>query len=330
MTFMRSRVALLLGSVAILLVSFQNCSPASFSSSSTQNSLGEPGDPDVPVQPCHDFQNVSVPLNILVAIDNSGSTGSNIYATAIPNGGFQYVLGSDNDQIYRQRLVHDFVDSLQNLTNITYNLSYFQDLQSVKWRGEVFSPIARALINVDGNNQMPAFGDAQTMRDAMAVFRTQKADGATEYFTTLELMRKAIVNHPKFNDGDQSFAAVFLSDGQPTERIIGMNSDGTRKVRGWNSDIDVPDLLRTIRELVGLLPGRITFSTIFFNNITPAQRRDLLDKNPNYDPVDPGAPVLLSKMAKAGNGQFANANIEGQDNVKLNNVITVPSDICAQ
>lgn len=324
------------------LFAFQNCSPTRFTGpnvekalSGPNSSLGTPGiTPPQLTTPCHDFTKVSVPLRVIVAIDNTGSTGSNQFATEIAPSGYSYVLGSDNDQAFRQRSVNEFVDSLATLSNITFNFQYFQDLAHVHWRHQENDPIAKSLINFGGDNQSPSFGTALDMKSALKQFLTYKADGATEYFTSLSLIRKAIQNDANFASGTQNYAVVFMSDGEPTERLK-YNADGSIDRVLWDPKTDEPELLAAITNLVALSPGHISFSTIFFNNMTPQQRADQIaaedpSQGPLYDPVDPLAPALLQEMANVGLGQFANANIKGADNIKLNNVITVPSAICPQ
>ena len=292
---------------------------------------------------------MNAPLKIIVSIDNTGSNGSNVYSTNLPGGKYEYGLGSDNDQAFRQSSVNALVDSVASLSNIKFSLMQFQDLRWVGWRGRPQGPFVHALINA-GDDQAPAFGDAQTMKSALAAFKTTEQDGNTEFFSVLRMMKQAIVNDPQFNAGAgaaaQNYAIVLLSDGEPTERVH-YAADGSQTItQGWTSE-DEADLLAEVRSLVGLAPGRITFNTVFYNQISQEDRMKMIAKTaadaaaqgdtcyaPDgtyicYDPVDPNAPYLLQKMAIAGAGQFANANVEGMDKVKLTNVITVPSVVCA-
>ncbi len=328
----RFKIISVLGFLYVGISAFQNCAATKFDSAvDTSSGLHTEGDP-IP-GPCQDFTKVSLPLKIIVAIDNTGSTGSNKYGTAVPQGGFVFKLGSDNDQKFRQESIAEFLAGVSGLSNITYTLINFQNLTNVQWRRQDPNYLAEALINNGGNTQSPAFGDVTSMRAAMANYLKITQDGSTEYFSALALIRKAIINDPDFAGGKQSYAVIFLSDGEPTERL---QSDGSTVV--WDSATDEPDVLREIKDLLDLSPDHISFSTLFFNSLTPQQRAEIIlqeehardpgDNRPVYDPVDPLAPVLLQKMATAGKGQFGNANSFTQNTFKLSNVITVPNSLC--
>ena len=338
------------------IMAFQNCSPTKFTGTNLDKalnganaSLGTPTtSPPAFTPPCHDFAKLSVPLRIIVAIDVTGSTGFNRFATEHPDDGpYNYTKGSDNDQAFRQRSVNELVDSLSPLSNITYNMQYFRDAYNVGWRKAPNAPIAKSLINVGSNDQSPTFGTALDMKAAMKEFLTKQEDGGTEYFAPLNLIRKSIENDAGFASGQQNYAVVFMTDGQPTERLK-PDKDGVIQHVPWKAETDEPELLAAIGDLVALAPGHISFGTVFFNDITPEERArqiaqqiedqrladekagHTLKHGPIYDPVDPLAPALLQKMAEVGLGQFADANEKGADNIKLNNVLTVPSAICPQ
>ncbi len=320
-----SVVALALLTSSLLV--YQNCAPAKFSSVNNDALNGATSTPLDPGSACQSVTQVSVPLRVLIAVDNTGSNGSNKFSVQPPPGGYSFGLGSDNDQYFRQKSVGDLVSSLSQLSNITYNLMVFQDLATVNWRptDQRQGPNVRSLINIAGNDQLPAFGDAAAMTNAMQDLHKLQPDGPTEYFTVLALLRNAILSDHAFASGSENYAIVFLSDGQPTERITA-DSSGVKSTRAWNGAQDEADLLAAISDLTALSAGHITFNTVFYNDITPAQRNALLTSS--YDPIDPDAPGLLQKMASAGHGQFANANIVGADHVHLSNVISVPSAVC--
>ena len=317
-------VAISLTALAASVLVYQNCVPAKFS---VLNNDALNGATSTPNGACQSVTQVSAPMRIIVAVDNTGSNGSNKYSVQQPPGGYKFNLGSDNDQYFRQKSMKDLLDSLSHLSNITYNLMVFQDLATVGWRptSQKQGPNVRSLINIAGNDQLATYGDASAMTNALQDLQKLEQDGPTEYFSVIELIRSAILSDHALANSDQRYAIVFLSDGQPTERILPDPNGGTI-TRDWNGAQDEADLLAKIKDLVAIASGRITFNTVFYNDITAAERDAL--RTPNYDPIDPDAPALLQKMATAGFGQFANANVEGADHVQLTNVIAVPSPIC--
>ncbi len=328
MKFLNASSAIALTLLTSSVLVYQNCVPAKFSILNNDNLNGAASTPAGPTSgTCQTVTQVSVPMRIIVAIDNTGSNGSNRNSAQQPPGGYSFGLGSDNDQYFRQKSTKDLVASLSQLSNISYNLMVFQDLATVNWRPTAQRQGAnvRSLINIAGNDQLPAYGDATEMTNALQDLQKLEQDGPTEYFSVIELIHSAIVNDHAFASGNQDYAVVFLSDGQPTERTL-IDSTGAAVTRAWNDAQDEADLLAEIKALVALSPGHVTFSTVFYNDLTPAQRDAL--KTAAYDPVDPDAPGLLQKMATAGLGQFANANVQGADHVQLSNVITVPSATC--
>jgi hypothetical protein len=113
-------------SVALTLSSllfFQNCAPARFSQ--TRKSAVDTIEA-VPPAACQSITTVTAPMRVIVAVDNTGSNGSNNYSTQPPPGGYALALGSDNDQYFRQKSVGDLVSSLAPLSNVSYNLMVFQ------------------------------------------------------------------------------------------------------------------------------------------------------------------------------------------------------------
>lgn len=113
----------------------------------------------------------------------------------------------------------------------------------------------------------------------MNTFQGMTDLGDTPYLAALDLATTVISKDPDlYSSKNPQYFVVFMSDGQPY---------GPADVAGTSDQI-----LAQLQTMVSLNPGRISFSTVY------------------YGVSDPIASGLLQQMAKTGNGNFLDTNVD--------------------
>ena len=310
----------------VLLVSFQNCAAAKFTAATPPGSqLGADGNPVTgpgstvtggnggggtgtdPVPPSSTptscvVQNFNIPLKIIVMVDNSGSS-----------------FWTDANQTLRQSILRNFAQTYGQSSNISYNLSYFSDIQSypASAGGNPHQPLAISLMN-DGNNQNPIFGNESAFMAALDQYKNVAPLGNTPYYAGLDLVAKAIKDDPAYqaNPTSQNYAILFMSDGLPDDN-------------GEASFTNAQYLSYLQTNVLNLAPKNITFSTVYADTYSQAQA-EAASTQTGFgvnDFWDADSMILLQQLATAGGGLFAN----GQDgaSINLSQLITVPASLCS-
>jgi len=137
---------------------------------------------------------------------------------------------------------------------------------------------------------MPDFGGAAAMQSAINTFVGMTDMDNTPYMAALSTAYTTIQNDPDLHAGtDPQYIVVFMSDGQPTD------STSTSAITS------------AVSSLVNLLPGKITFNTVYYGN------------------NDAMAAGLIQSMAQTGGGNFLNTatNPMGLD-FSISDLIVVP------
>src|SRR5665213_2237055 len=129
------------------------------------------------------------------------------------------------------------------------------------------------------------------MQTALNTFMTMVDTDNTPYMAALNTATMDIANDPDLHSTSHpQYIVVFMSDGQP---------DGAG---------DTPDAITAqVKTLVNLLPGKITFNTVYYGN------------------GDAMAAGILQGMAQNGNGNFLNTSLNptGLD-FKISDLVNVP------
>lgn len=199
------------------------------------------------------------------------TSGSNVNDTAADGG-------SDPLKAVRGGSIQEFFNLYKMKTNFSWGFSVFSESS------------ARALI---GTSSAPTFTtNASDMQAAINNFLASKDSGNTPYVAALDMAYKTI-NNDAARTQQTKWVVVFLSDGLP------------------NPDVAQTTLNTKVQSIVGLLPGQITFNTIY------------------YGDKDDQASGRLATMAQVGGGKFldTNANPTGKS-FQILDVINVPGTAC--
>jgi len=221
------------------------------------------------------LETTSIPTKILFVVDTSGSnhTGTNCQLSE---------TCTDRDKKMRAGSIQTFFNRYGSLIHFNWGFLTFQ------------GQTATALIN-NGNVSSPKFSNAAAMQSAINYFKNNIRDtDSTPYGAALNMANLAITTDPDRNSATQpQYIIVFMSDGMPKD-VTSTTSLNNR-----------------VRDIVNLLPGRISFNTIY------------------YGPSNQDASNLLQSMANTGNGKFLNTNTNptGLD-FEIRNVINVPVEHC--
>jgi hypothetical protein len=270
----------------VVIVSFQNCSQqklaaSSKSSNGNENTGGTPGGGTPP------------PLNLGpnddeapgVITQTGGPNCRNVLhnlTTPIKPVFIVDTSGSNKLNNYGQpgsdpnRVVRG--DSIERFYN-TYKLK-----SNFGWS---FSTFAGSSANV-----LLTMGNATQMSNAIASFRAMFDSGETPYVAALNAA-KANIQSDTGRAPSTKYLVVFLSDGLPNPVV----ADST--------------LTAKVNEITAILPGAISFNTIY------------------YGAVDAAASNRLKSMAQTGGGNFldTNANPTGQDFL-ITDFVVVPGVNC--
>lgn len=170
--------------------------------------------------------------------------------------------GTDPDKSMRAGSIQTFFDSYKSNSHISWGFIGFQGTS------------AFAFINKGSTSNASFSSSANAMQSAINTFEGMIDDDKTPYKAALNLAQTAISGDNA--DSNTKYVVVFLSDGMPSDYVN--NSSGDQQLDG------------DVSNLVNLLPGRISFNTIY------------------YGPTDATASQRLRDMATAGSGQFLDTN----------------------
>jgi Mg-chelatase subunit ChlD len=252
---------------------FQNCSQAKFSSGANSESSNDASG-GIVHQPnsCHtQLLQTTIPLKLLFVVDMSGSNFSN--------------PGSDPNKVMRAGSIQQFFNDYNAKTNFSWGFIGFQGSS------------AEALITNGSVSSPRISSDKNDMQSAIDNFKGQADSGNTPYKAALNMAKQVISADGASASANTKYVVVFLSDGMPTD--YPNTSTGDSQI---NSDV---------QSLVNLIPGRVSFNTIY------------------YGPDDPSASGRLKNMATAGGGEFldTNANATGKS-FYISDVIKIPGEVC--
>jgi Mg-chelatase subunit ChlD len=302
-----ANVSVMLG-VAVVLVAFQNCSQANFSSESA-SSVGKSSasatsstssgcetesclvsdptskyaDVDVrgtvvqPARSCREVLNTTTDdIRMLFVVDQSGSND-----------------GTDPNKSYRRGSIQNFFNLYSTKSNFRWGFNSFKGSFSI------------AFIN-SGSQSRPVFGPASEMTPAISEFNRQSDSGLTDYKKALDSAASAIQNDSTRTPMTK-YVVAFLSDGMPTAgyeyKVI--NSMGGRVLTVKGMD----EMLSDVEALRQMLPGRISLNTVY------------------YGRNNPSAALLMQKMAALGSGRFLDVNVAG-NTFPIVDTVSVPSMDC--
>ncbi len=263
-----SRIIPLLSLVIVGALS-SACSDVNFSA--VQKDSGSPGANPLtnPPSTCTDVESIYRQTKILFLVDASGS---NVQTTANQgsNGcGTHYCTPpTDPQKEFRGGAIGDFFRRYRHKTNFDWSFAVFQGTSA-------FSLIQ------GGNNQNPVFASKPTpMGYAIQDFYGIEDKGATPYKAALALAKRAVQADPDLNAPSKpNYFIILLTDGFPTDYY------------DQNGSYDSQALSRDVDSLLGVAPGQVSLSTIYYGQFN-----------------DPNAITLLRGMASKGSGQFASVN----------------------
>jgi hypothetical protein len=153
--------------------------------------------------------------------------------------------------------------------------------------GWSFSTFAGSIANV-----LLQMGNATSMSNAIATFRAMSDAGNTPYIAAMDAAKSNIMSDAA-RTADTRYMVVFLSDGLPNPAV----SDATLSAK--------------VQEVIGVVPGKVSFNTIYYGN------------------QDQVASDRLKMMAQVGGGNFldTNANPTGS-NFLITDFVVIPSVVC--
>lgn len=181
--------------------------------------------------------------------------------------------GTDPNKVVRGQSIQEFFNTYKAKTNFNWGFLHFS------------GSTANALIS------NPYFtNNTVVVQGAINTFFNINDTGNTPYMAALNLAQTAI-NSDTNRTAQTKWVVVFLSDGMP------------------NPDVAKTTLADKVSTIVGLIPGQITFNTVY------------------YGPSNATAIDRLQAMAAAGGGKFVNTNNSGRS-FPIEDVITVPGTSC--
>lgn len=182
-------------------------------------------------------------------------------------------------------------DNVKRANNIQRFLDKHRTEEYYRWGyiafGLTTANLSKAYIS-EGSN-IPTFGDAQDLQQAINRQRSENDDGCTPYLGALALAKTAIENDMEKNpDDDSIYNIFFMSDGAPTDAIP-PTPDGSC-VAGPVDDSPTDPYLMALKSLMRVAPDRTFFSTAYYTR-------------PENDPGRLNGNGLKT-MAKYGGGKF--------------------------
>jgi hypothetical protein len=205
---------------------------------------------------------------MLFIIDMSGSNQSGPGCTVGPNC-------TDPNKTMRAGSIQKFFNDYGARSNFQWGFEVFN--------GTTSTPLIKAA------SGMPEFSDGADMQAGINTFEGMLDTDNTPYMAGLTTAYTTILNDPDLHSANNpQYLVVFMSDGQPT-------------------DSNTTALTSEVQSIVNLLPGKITFNTVYYGN------------------NDAMAAGLLQNMAQVGGGNFLNTatNPMGLD-FAISDLIVVP------
>lgn len=205
---------------------------------------------------------------------------------------------TDPNQHYRVQTVQTFLTKYSSKTNFTYFFGWFAGTQAYLWDDPAATWDA---------NTAAAFGNATALNDALTAYQQISPGGSTPYNAAFTAIQDSIqADESAGNKWD--YVVVFMSDGMPTD--LGYTSSSSSDITALDNELIglVKNLMTTAASNGSSL---LTFSTVYFGPEGNA---------------DPGAIMHLQDMAKTGNGQFVDTNVNS--NLQIDDLITVPGTVC--
>lgn len=235
------------------------------------------------------LQSVSVPVKILFIVDTSGSNvrATKNHGVSLCEPAFETcVAPTDPFKSFRSQSIGKFFDLYKSRSSFSWSFTTFSNNSSVPYMIEQGRPV---------------FSDGTAMQDALDRF-TQAGDaGDTPYLSGLASAYDAISADPgRTQSGSAAplYYIIFLSDGYPTDALLGDRVDSAR-------------LSSEITSIVALAPGRVSLSAVYYST--------------NFDPV---AASTMTAMAATGGGQFINANTATTASININDLIVIAQRNC--
>lgn len=254
------------------------CSPVSFSAGATDGTGVTGGDTTTTGTETCNVETLYRKTKILFVVDTSGS---NVDATYnIIGGQTVQTPATDPTKSFRGGAISDFLSDYSSKSNFQWSFLTFSGSSAVPY--------------VTNGSNTPAFTtNVSTMTSALYQFYNTRDTGSTPYGAALTAAARAVSNDPDLNSTDEPlYFVVFLSDGFPTDYY---SASGVYDSTAMNRDV---------ANLVGVAPGRVLLSTVFYGQV-----------------AIPDAVTLLKSMASLGGGQFASVNTSSNTDFKIDDVI---------
>lgn len=242
-----------------LLASLSSCAPAGFTTSGMSLLDGGGGGGE----DCK-IGTTTVKIRVMFMIDNSGSTNT-----------------TDPMKAIRVATLRKFVADYGANSNLSYNIGHFS--------GTTASMYNTATNQFQLGTSANPVANATQLTSALDLYNGIAAGGNTPYRAAFDSM-SATVTADQAAGNKQDYAAVFMSDGQPTD------ISGLANLNG---------LVTSLKTAAAANGSKLTLSTVYFGS-----------------PNDTGSIANLTSMATAGGGKFVDTNANGT--VVINDVINVP------
>lgn len=186
---------------------------------------------------------------------------------------------TDPDKSLRGTAIQSFFDAYKALTNFAWGFLVFQDERSY------------SILNAGMGKTFST--SATQMQSAVDMFYSSVVDEkGTPYLAALERASRSIRDDLD-RTPETKYIVAFISDGIP------------------DPEVAVDTLKEAVGGLMNLVPGQISFNTVY------------------YGPQNPAAVERLSEMAKTGQGRFLDANQGSGVKLDIQSVVTVPGTNCA-
>ena len=201
-------VAISLG-MGLSILSFQNCSKASFGtadSSSSSVADGATSTTGTTSATCA-VTTTSENIRILFMVDNSSSTST-----------------TDPSKTYRMTAIKTFLAKYGSHTNLTYGFGYFAGTSGYMYDATL------AKFTTSATN---AFYSASGLSTALTAYSSIANSGNTPYKAAFTSLTSAI--SADANSNSSNYVVVFLSDGAPTDLSANIDSDILSLVKSLNS-----------------------------------------------------------------------------------------------
>ena len=257
------------------------CSPVSFTAGAGDSTTVTAGVAGTGGGSTCDVETIYRKTKILFVVDTSGS---NAEATFNVIGGRSTLTpATDPTKQFREGALSDFISNYGAKANFEWSFMTFSGSSAVPYV-------------TSGSN--PAFtSSVATLKSSLTQFLSRPDAGATPYSAALQMAARAVTNDPDLNSADEPvYFIVFLSDGFPTDYPAAGGA------------YDSTNMNRDVANLVGVAPGRVLLSTVFYGQVEI-----------------PDAISLLKTMSALGGGQFASVNTSSNTDFKIDDVLGTTS-----